>query len=94
MKVVPKCQVHQVMAVITRAVPFAKRSLTPEHRLLLAVINQGVVDLTDTNYRRSVIAWLHDDRFETICNYLQIGPEYIRSILRDAGYLPNQNPKK
>ena len=66
----------------------------PETRLMVAVICQGMVDAVsvDDYVRRRAIRFLKGHNLERIAELIGLHPEFVRQVVQQANYLPNDLP--
>ena len=59
---------------------------TPESKLWMAVLTSAIMDLDDKGYKREAERFFTSTRFETICNFVGLLPEYVREIIDHRGF--------
>ena len=59
---------------------------TPESKLWMAVLTCAIMDLDDKGYEREVERFLKSARFEKICHFVGLLPEYVREIVDKRGF--------
>ena len=59
---------------------------TPESKLWMAVLTSAIMDLDDKGYKMEAERFLKSARFEKICNFVGLLPEYVREIVDHRGF--------
>lgn len=86
-KIKPKCTIPEMMKIIRRKVPVAREDLTSEHRLVLAIIEGGIVDLLKKKYREEAMFFFNGIMFSGYCRMIDLNPATTRELLVEGGYL-------
>lgn len=82
-----KCTTKQMMKVIVREIELPNSDLTPEHRLILAVIEQAISDLLVEEQKSGARSFFRNELFVTYCELVGLHPEAVRRKLVEGGFL-------
>lgn len=82
-----KINAQQMMRVIARQAPVSADEMTPEYKLMLAVIGQAVRDLTFGNFYTGARHFFNGSVFRYYCSALGMSAQATRELLVRGGFL-------
>jgi hypothetical protein len=87
-----KCTSTQMAKVVRRNMQATEDDLEPEHKLILAVIDQAIFDLKDKHECKSARNFFNGELFGSYCELIGLEPGPTLQLLMTGGFIEPTQP--